>query len=55
MMLHPTQELKPPANPAQFKTPVEADVCGPEHAGGFAQGSPWENVWSATLLQGLCG
>ena len=21
---------------------VEADVCGPEHAGGFAEGSPWK-------------
>ena len=32
---------------------AEAGGCGAEHAGGFAEGGPWKNLWSAALLQGF--
>lgn len=41
-------ECSPEREPA-----VEADVCGAEHAGGFAERGPWKKVWSAPLLQGF--
>ena len=32
---------------------AEAGGCGAGHAGGFAEGGPWKNLWSAALLQGV--